>query len=261
MLHGQVRVRLQGAPSARPPVLMLHDLPGTPRQLDSLATALSQDRLTLAPELPGLGESDPLPSPTLGGYVSMLEDVLDSIGLETVDVVAEGLGTVFAAALAANRPKRVRRLAFDGMLMVRIRHRKRYVREYCPRMVPERSGAHLVRLWEQLRTAQMSWPWFDRAAAAARMRTPDLDADVMHAVLVDAMKQPGNYGDAARAALDAAMRDIARSVTQPVLVMQDDRDVRYRDTGSLRRRLQRGIVEARPEPLAERAMRYRAFFD
>jgi len=107
----------------------------------------------------------------------------------------------------------------------------------------------------------MSWPWFDRTAAAVRVRTPDLDADVMHAALVDAMKQPGNYGDAARAALDAAMRDIVRSVSQPVLVMQDDRDVRYRGTGSLRRRLQHATVEARPESLAERASRYRAFFD
>ena len=58
-------------------LLMLHDLPGTPRQLDGLATALSQDRLTVAPELPGLGESDPLPSPTLGAYVTVLDDLLD----------------------------------------------------------------------------------------------------------------------------------------------------------------------------------------
>jgi pimeloyl-ACP methyl ester carboxylesterase len=261
MLHGQVRVGLQGAASARPPLLMLHDLPGTPRQLDRLATVLSQDRLTVTPELPGLGESDPLASPTLGAYVAIFDELLDALGLESVDVLAEGMGTVFAAALAANRPKRVRRLAFDGVSAIRIRDRKRFVREYCPRLVPERSGAHLIRLWEQLRTAQMSWPWFDRTAAAVRRRTPDLDADVMHAALVDAMKQPGSYGDAARAALDAAMRDIARSVAQPVLVMQDEQDVRYGGTGSLRRRLQRGVVQARPESLAERAALYRAFFD
>jgi hypothetical protein len=73
------------------------------------------------------------------------------------------------------------------------------------------------------------------------------------------MKQPGNYGDAARAALDAAMRDIVRSITQPVLVMQDDRDVRYGGTGSLRRRLKLGEVLARPAAAAERAALYRQF--
>jgi pimeloyl-ACP methyl ester carboxylesterase len=231
----------------------------TPRQLQALAAALSTDRMTLAPQLPGLGESDSLPSPTLGAYVSVLDDVLDALGVDTADVVAEGLGTVFAAALAANRPRRVRRLIVDGAPRIRSRDRKRFVREYCPRMVPDRSGAYLLRLWEQLRSAQMSWPWFDRTAGAARIRTPDLDADVMHAALVDAMKQPGNYGDAARAALDAAMRDIVRSIAQPVLAMQDDRDVRYGGTGSLRRRLKQGEVLARPAAAAERAALYRQF--
>jgi pimeloyl-ACP methyl ester carboxylesterase len=145
--------------------------------------------------------------------------------------------------------------------MIRSRDRKRLVREYCPRWVPDRSGAYLLRMWEQLRSAQMSWPWFDRTAGSARVRTPDLDADLMHAALVDAMKQLGNYGDAARAALDASMRDIVRSITQPVLVMQDERDVRYSGTGSLRRRLQHGAVQARPASAAERTALYRDFLD
>jgi pimeloyl-ACP methyl ester carboxylesterase len=261
LLHGQVRVSLRGTASGKPPVLLLHDLPGTPRQLHALAAALATDRMTLAPELPGLGESDSLPSASLGAYVSVIDDVLESLGVETADVVAEGLGTVFASALAANRPRRVRRVAVDGAPMIRSRDRKRLVREYSPRLVPDRSGAYLLRMWEQLRSAQMSWPWFDRTAGAARARTPDLDADLMHAALVDAMKQLGNYGDAARAALDASMRDIVRSITQPVLVMQDERDVRYRGTGSLRRRLQHGTVQARPASEAERAALYRGFLD
>jgi pimeloyl-ACP methyl ester carboxylesterase len=261
LLHGQVRVSLRGTASGKPPVLLLHDLPGTPRQLHALAAALATDRMTLAPELPGLGESDSLPSATLGAYVSVIDDALESLGVETADVVAEGLGTVFASALAANRPRRVRRVVFDGAPMIRSRDRKRLVREYCPRWVPDRSGGYLLRMWEQLRSAQMSWPWFDRTAGAARVRTPDFDADLMHAALVDAMKQLGNYGDAARAALDASMRDIVRSITQPVLVMQDERDVRYSGTGSLRRRLQHGTVQARPASTAERAALYRDFLD
>jgi pimeloyl-ACP methyl ester carboxylesterase len=261
VVHGQVRVGLRGPSSRKTPVLLLHDLPGAPRQLDGLAAALATDRLTLAPELPGLGESDALPSANLGAYVSVICDVLDALGLAAVDVVAEGLGTVFAVALAANRAKRVRRLVLDGVPIIRSRERKRFVREYCPRMVPDRSGAYLVRTWEQLRTAQMSWPWFDRTARAARVRTPDLDADTLHAALVDTMKQPGNYGDSARAALDASVRDIARSISQPVLVMHDERDVRYAGTGSLRRRLQHGTVQSRPETATERAALYRGFLD
>jgi len=259
LLHGQVRVELRGQSTDKAPVLLLHDLPGSPRQLEGLTALLAADRLTLAPDLPGLGQSDPLPSATLGAYVSVIDETLEALGVEAVDIVAEGLGTVFAAALAANRPRRVRRVVVDGVPMVRTRNRKRYVREYCPRLLADRAGSHLHRLWEQLRTAQMSWPWFERSAAAARVRDVDLNPHAMHAALVDSMKQLDNYGDAARAALDAAMRDIARGIEQPVLVMQDSRDIRYDGNGSLRRRMRNATLEARPAGLAERAALYRDF--
>ena len=253
LVHGQVRVRTSGPMSSATPVLLLHDLPGSPRQVEGLARLLSVDRLAIVPDLPGLGESDPLPSPTLGAYVSVLDDTLQAVGIDTVDVVAEGLGTVFAAALAANRPQRVRRMVLDGVPVIRSRDRKRYVREYCPRVVPDRAGSHLLRLWEQLRTAHISWPWFERSASAARVRDAQLDAFELHDALVAAMKQPDHYGDAARAALDAAVRDIAKGVSQPTLVMQDARDVRYGGTGSLRRRLHRATVVPRSAAVSERA--------
>lgn len=259
LLHGQVRVGLRGASSSEPPVLLLHDLPGSPKQMDTLAAELATDRLVVTPQLPGLGESDPLPSPTLGAYVSVLDETLEALNCDRVDVVAEGLGTVLACALAANRPKRVRRLVLDGVPMIRSRDRKRYVRSYCPPLVPDRAGTHLLRLWEQLRTAQMTWPWFERDPGAARIRTPGIDATALHAALVDAMKQPGNYGDAARAALEAAVRDILRGIEQPVLVLQDSRDVRYGGTGSLKRRLQQATVRSRPDAPAARMELCRGF--
>ncbi|HEX7373962.1 MAG TPA: alpha/beta fold hydrolase, partial [Steroidobacteraceae bacterium] len=101
-LHGQVRVGLRGSATSQAPTLLLHDLPGTPRQLDGLAAELATDRLVVTLELPGLGESDPLPSPTLGAYVSVIDETLEALGCENVDVVAEGLGAAFACALAAN---------------------------------------------------------------------------------------------------------------------------------------------------------------
>jgi pimeloyl-ACP methyl ester carboxylesterase len=261
LLHGQVRVHCRGRASQRTPVLLLHDLPGSHLQIEGLAQSLATDRLAITPALPGLGESDPLPSPTLGSYVAALDEMLDALGIESVDIVAEGLGAVFAVALAANRPRRVRRVALDGVPVIRSRDRKRYVREYCPRVIPDRSGSHLVRLWEQLRTAHITWPWFERSSAAARVRDAQLDAGELHGALVDAMKQPDHYGDAARAALDAAVRDIAKGILQPVLLMHDDRDVRHGRNGVLRRRLQQVTLTPRSAVLSERAAVYRAFLD
>ncbi len=261
LMHGQVRVGLRGASTRQPPTLLLPDLPGTPRQLDAYATELATDRLVIAPEMPGLGESDPLPSPSLGAYVSVLDEVLAALDCEEVDIVAEGLGTAFAIALAANRPRRVRRMLLDAVPMIRNRDRRRFVREYCPRVVPDRAGSHVWRLFEQLRTAHMTWPWFERSAEAARMQRVELDAELLHAALVDAMRQPDSYGDAARAALEAALREIVKGVGQPVLVLQDARDVRYTGTGSLRRRLGDATLRSRPDTAAARAAACRAFFD
>jgi pimeloyl-ACP methyl ester carboxylesterase len=261
LLHGQVRVHCRGRASERTSVLLLHDLPGSPLQIEGLANSLAPDRLVITPELPGLGESDPLLSPTLGAYVAALDEMLDALGIDSVDIVAEGLGAVFAVALAANRPRRVRRLALDGVPVIRSRDRKRYVREYCPRVIPDRSGSHLVRLWEQLRTAHITWPWFERSPAAARVRDAQLDAGELHGALVDAMKQPDHYGDAARAALDAAVRDIAKGILQPLLLMHDDRDVRHGRNAVLRRRLHQATLAPRSAVLSERAAVYRGFLD
>ena len=261
LVHGQVRVGLRGSSTSEAPVLLLNDLPGTPRELDAIAAELATDRVVITLELPGLGESDPLPSPTLGAYVSVIDETLEALGCDSVDVIAEGLGTAFGCALAANRPRRVRRLALDGVPMIRTRDRKRFVREYCPRILPDRAGSHLLRLWEQLRTMQMTWPWFERTAGAARLHTPEIDAQALHAALVDVMKQPDTYGDAARAALDASIRDIVRGIAQPTLVVHDAKDARYAGTGSLKRRLVNGSVRARPEKPADRATLYRGFVD
>ncbi|HVN41598.1 MAG TPA: alpha/beta hydrolase [Steroidobacteraceae bacterium] len=258
-LGGQVRFRVQGASGPAPTVLLLHDVPGAARQADELAAALAADRRVLIPDLPGLGESDPLPSPTLGAYVAILHESLEALEPAPVDVIGEGLGTVFALALAANRPHRVRRVVVDGVPMVRKRDRRRFVREYCPRQTPDRAGAYLHRLWDQLRSAHMSWPWFERAGRAARKRDAGLDADALHAALVNVMKQLDRYGDPARAALDAAVRDIGRTVSQPVLVLQDAHDVRYFGTASLLRKLRAGTLAPRPAEVAARAAVARRF--
>jgi pimeloyl-ACP methyl ester carboxylesterase len=227
--------------------------------VDALATALAADRVVMVPDLPGLGDSDPLPSPTLGSYVAILDECLEALHPGAVDVVGEGLGAVFALALAANRPLRVRRVIVDGVPMIRSRDRRRFVRQYCPPVEPDRAGAYLHRVWDQLRSTEMTWPWFERSASGARKRDAAVDAAALHAALVAIMKQLDAYGDAARAALDASVRDISKAVGQPVLVLKDGEDCRYAGTASLMRRLAKGTLLPRPASLDARAAAFRRF--
>jgi pimeloyl-ACP methyl ester carboxylesterase len=259
LVHGQVRVRLGGG-TGGVPLLLLHDAPGSSASLRPLAATMAGDRATIAPDLPGLGESHPLPYPSLGSYVTALVEVLESLGCGCVDVFAEGLGTCFAIALAAHHPSLVRRVALDGLPLVRSRDRAPVTRHYCPSLVPDRHGTHLLHAWHQLRDAEASWPWFDRSATAVRRRAPDLDGDRLQARLADMMKQLPSYGDAARAALQAAVRDILRGVHQPVLLFDVAEDVRYAGTRRATRHLKDASVAARPTSLEERAARLREFF-
>jgi len=253
-----LRVRLRGAPGATP-LLLLHDVPGAASSLGPFAAALAADRLTILPDLPGLGESHPLPYPTLGSYVMALSELLEQLGTPTVDVLAEGLGTCFAIALAAHRPSQVRRVVLDGVPMIRSRERRLVARDYCPPIAPDRNGTHLLRIWHQLRDAEMTWPWFDRAADAARIRDPELDAPRLHAALVEVMKHLPSYGDASRAALEASVRDILRGVHQPVLLFDAAGDTRYSGTGRAARRLPASEVVPRPPDVAGRIESVRRF--
>jgi len=258
LVHGQIRVRRRG--SGGVPLLMLHDVPGGSCALRPLAEVLGRDRLTIAPDLPGLGESHPLPYPSLGSYVTAVTELLEELECSTVDVFAEGLGTCFAVALAAHHPQLVRRLALDGLPMVRSRDRRLYARHYCPPLAPDRHGMHLLEIWQQMRDAEASWPWFDRSAAAARRHDPDLDPERLQANLTDIMKQLPSYGDAARAALEAAVRDILKGVRQPVLLLDSAEDVRYAGARRAARHLADARTQPRPAAPLARAHVLRDFF-
>lgn len=261
LVHGPVRVRLWGDPGRDTPLLVLADVPGGSGEAAALAANLGVDRAVIAPDLPGLGESHPLPYPSLGSYVSALAEMLEALGAQTVDIAAAGLGTAFGVALAAHRPTHVRRLALDGVPMVRSRDRRRVAHRYCPTLAPDRSGAYLTHLWQQLRDVEINWPWFERAANAARVHDPDLDPVRLQADLVEVVKQLPSYGDAPRAALEASLRDILPGVTQPVLLLEAPPDVRYSGTGRAARRLGHARRMPRPATLAGRAGALRAFFD
>jgi hypothetical protein len=91
------------------------------------------------------------------------------------------------------------------------------------------------------------------------MRDPDLHPGALHARLVAVMKQLSSYGDAARAALEARVRDILRGVQQPTLLFDVADDVRYRGTQRAARRVDDHLVVPRPAAAAARAERLREF--
>lgn len=75
-------------------------------QIRGLARALR----VLAVDLPGHGESDPIPSASIGAYADAVAEALATLGAGRVVVAGHSLGGAVALALAVRRPHQVRGL-------------------------------------------------------------------------------------------------------------------------------------------------------
>ncbi len=96
------------------PVLLLHGVPETSATWGPLMDVLSKDRVCLAPDLKGLGQSEakgPYDIPTLASELAAL--VLHEFD-GPVDVVGHDWGGSLALALAGARPELVRRLVIEA---------------------------------------------------------------------------------------------------------------------------------------------------
>lgn len=118
MRWGQLHLR-RASPTAatgmRTPVVLLHQTPLSGRMFTELLPVLGADRVVLAPDTPGYGESDAPPSPTtIGDYADALHDVLAELK-EPVDLVGYHTGALIAAEYAARYPAGVRKLVLMSM--------------------------------------------------------------------------------------------------------------------------------------------------
>jgi pimeloyl-ACP methyl ester carboxylesterase len=72
-------------------------------------------RSVYAPDLPGLGESDPSPTSSVEDAAGAISDLADDLRLHQIDLLGIHTGACAALDLAATRPALVRRLVLAGM--------------------------------------------------------------------------------------------------------------------------------------------------
>jgi pimeloyl-ACP methyl ester carboxylesterase len=122
--YGQIHLTITEPLTLRPkapPVVCLPMAPRSGRDFDEFALALADDRLVIAPDVPGFGGSDPPPAPPriedyaaaiLAGLDALLDRRTRSAGL---DFVGQHTGAAIAVAAALQSPARVRRIATIGV--------------------------------------------------------------------------------------------------------------------------------------------------
>ena len=85
--------------------------PATGRVFGGLLERLGTDRSVYAPDLPGFGESDAAPArPSIESHAAAVGDFIDHMRFRQLDLLGYEGGSFIAAALAAVRPDRVRRV-------------------------------------------------------------------------------------------------------------------------------------------------------
>lgn len=110
--------RLQGNEhSAEPPLLFLG---GAFQELDSwkgFVRCFQDERRVLTTDLPGSGAADALPARLgLDFLARAVEHLLDTLGIESIYLVATSYGSPVGLHLAQSRPERVARLALAGIM-------------------------------------------------------------------------------------------------------------------------------------------------
>ncbi|GLT23564.1 2,6-dioxo-6-phenylhexa-3-enoate hydrolase [Zoogloea oryzae] len=105
------------------PVLLIHGSgPGVSAWANwrLVIPALAKDRRVIAPDMVGFGYTD-RPAGiqySMDTWVQQALDLLDTLGLEQVDLVGNSFGGALAMALAIRAPQRVRRLVLMGSVGV-----------------------------------------------------------------------------------------------------------------------------------------------
>lgn len=217
--HGQLHWSRYGSVSneERRPLLIL-SAPST-LEASRWARAFAPIRQVIVPELPGFGNSDPLPSggATADAIADALAALVDAIESGACDVVAIGLAAPIGARMAARWPNRVATLAIWGAPAVG---------DSDDALTPEIAfdpvaGSHLHRFWHMLRDGCVQWPWHDARPAAARCG--DIaDASELHRALTGMLKQRIDYGQAIAAAMAANQPCDWQDVQVPVVVAVGD---------------------------------------
>jgi hypothetical protein len=116
--YGQLHVRCAipagGGFDEATTLLCIPGAPGSSRFFQPLLPPLGRDRSVYAPDLPGCGESDPIPPPVSSGEIATaFADFLDSMHLHTIDLLAHEEGVAAALALLRQRPTGIGRVVLS----------------------------------------------------------------------------------------------------------------------------------------------------
>ncbi|NCC37730.1 MAG: alpha/beta hydrolase [Chloroflexia bacterium] len=201
-----------GEPAVHPPLLLLHGWGGSSRYWRPTMADLGNDRMVIAPDLPGFGESPRLKeTATAENLAEMVIAFADRMGLEQFDLNGHSFCASVAVYLAVRYPHRVRRLVLTCVSTFRSEGERRIVEQV----------HHILALWMALRRPWMGRvrPFYRTVASRFFYRTPS-DDQVLYESFLDFMKMDQRTAlETASSAGHPAINPAMASVRNPTLVL------------------------------------------
>jgi pimeloyl-ACP methyl ester carboxylesterase len=114
-LHVRTAFPATGGFDEQVTLFCLHADQSSSRAFTRFLPEIADVRSVYAPDLPGLGESDPSPSSSANEAAGAISDLADDLRLRQIDLLGIQSGARAALDLAAARPALVRRLVLAGM--------------------------------------------------------------------------------------------------------------------------------------------------
>ncbi len=113
-LHVRTAFPTTGGFDEQVTLFCLHADQSSSRAFSRFLPEIADVRSVYAPDLPGLGESDPSPSSSFAEAAGAVSDLADDLRLRQIDLLGIHSGASVALDLAAARPALVRRLVLAG---------------------------------------------------------------------------------------------------------------------------------------------------
>jgi pimeloyl-ACP methyl ester carboxylesterase len=114
-LHVRTAFPATGGFDEQVTLFCLHAAHSSSRAFTRFLPEIADVRSVYAPDLPGLGESDPSPTASFAEAAGAVSDLADDLRLRQIDLLGIHSGARAALDLAAARPALVRRLVLAGV--------------------------------------------------------------------------------------------------------------------------------------------------
>lgn len=162
---GQIHLRMAVPKEVQTrPLVCLHMFPQSGRNFEEFLKYAGNDRVVIAPDFPGYGESSPPQSPiTAHEYAEAIWEAIDDLGLvegeEKIDLFGVHAGSKLSTELAFQRPEDINRIVLSSAAVFEPEELKSYEAAFSPVPLDE-EGTRFKYLWSMLvrnRAADVSY--------------------------------------------------------------------------------------------------------